>query len=132
MAQDEGCKRRVYTGGSFSGHRCGRRVKSDGFCGIHSPEATAKRREKSDARTVQTLAKWDEDRARVAETARRAAAYPKLVAALRELMEVPCADYMECRKSDVLDPRAKGCTGRGGCKAIVAKALAGEPEIPNE
>lgn len=63
------------------------------------------------------------------ERDRRAAAYPKLVAALRELMAAPCADYVECGKSDALDPRAKGCAGRGGCKAIVAKALAGEPEV---
>lgn len=114
MSEVEGCKKRVFTGGSFSGHRCGKKVKSDGLCGRHTPEAEAKRTEKNRERSREDMARWTKEVAMKQEAQRRAAAYPKLVAALREIMAVcPVTE-------DGGNPR---------CFGIAEKALADEPEV---
>ena len=44
------CSKRVYDRHVWSGYPCGRKaVGSHGLCGIHSPEAEARRKQKSDA-----------------------------------------------------------------------------------
>lgn len=119
MSEAEGCKKRVYaTGGSFSGHRCGKKVKSDGLCGRHTPEAEAKRTEKSRERSRETMARWTKEVAMRQEAHRCAAAYPKLVAALREIAN---AAYVADHDVARLEPRS--------IYNAAKNALAGEPEV---
>ena len=54
---NEGCPKKIRPG--YNQYRCGRKIKEKGYCGIHSPSAVARRKEKRDARYKKELKKWD-------------------------------------------------------------------------
>ena len=63
---DHKCEKRVYTGGNFRGHICTKKANGcyEGrwLCGLHSPEADARRKEKADERSRAWDAQWQHRR----------------------------------------------------------------------
>jgi hypothetical protein len=55
------------------------------FCGVHEPAAVIKRNAASAAKSAARLSQWDREAAARKLEAARKAAYPQLVAALREI-----------------------------------------------
>lgn len=79
-ASDDKCKGTRWDGWRWIG--CGNPAKRDGYCGIHHPDAAAKRKAKSDAKAAERRAEWDASFKAKREVMRKAAAYDGLLAAL--------------------------------------------------
>jgi hypothetical protein len=58
--------------GFFSRVQCSKSAKKDGFCGIHHPDARAKRDERYNLKYAEKRNKWDEE-AKIAKYNREAA-----------------------------------------------------------
>ena len=58
----ETCVETLWPAGAWHGHKCGKKgkVQHEGkwYCGIHSPEAKAKRKAKMDAADAERAARW--------------------------------------------------------------------------
>ena len=84
--------------------QCSLRATRDGFCGVHHPDAFARRRAKADAKTRERIAAFRERDAAYHERSRRADAYDDLVAALRQIAANTCAGPCDLHQS--VDPVA--------------------------
>lgn len=116
------CIKRVYRERGASGH-CSNDATIGEFCKTHSPEGTAARAAKKHARFESRKRVQDSAYDRNEETARRAAVYPKLVAALRE--EVGCIGLI---RPDTMT-REELISFLLGVHDTLRTALAGEPEV---
>lgn len=84
-----GCKKLMYRPGAFRGVACGKKVTGKhGFCGIHSPEAVAKREALSRARYANEMARTEKRIAEAKERERKLAVFPELLAALRPFADM--------------------------------------------
>jgi len=58
----EKCNSRTYLRDAFGGFVCRNTAIYDGYCGVHHPDAVAKRKAKSDEQYAQKRAEWDAQR----------------------------------------------------------------------
>ncbi len=56
------CNSRTYLRDAFGGFVCRNTATRDGYCGVHHPDAVAKRKAKSEERYAQKSAEWDTQR----------------------------------------------------------------------
>ena len=92
------CKARVYPQGGphlAGGFQCSFKSVKDGFCRIHHPDSEANRRAKSPAKFNEYLAASAAKQKKADELDRRAAAYPRLVEALRACISAASTDKVE-------------------------------------
>ncbi len=86
------CEKRVYTGGSFRGHLCNKKakVKDKGkwLCGLHSPDADARRKEKSDAKYREWDSQQREKRKQSDLIQHKVNCFDELLAALKEVVAI--------------------------------------------
>jgi len=88
---DERCKKELWPG--WHTYQCENKAKRDGWCGIHHPDAVAKRRAKSDAKYKAQREDFVATQAVAARDRERLAHYPKLVESLRPLAEQDCESW---------------------------------------
>lgn len=79
-------------GGRSTSWQCRNAPTRDGWCGVHHPDAEARRRAKSEAKYAAWRKERDAADARYKERSRRADAYDDLVAALRSIAGNTCCD----------------------------------------
>lgn len=98
--RDDYCKERVWPPGSFSGHQCSRKAKTDGYCTQHHPDNVDARRK---AREEKWRRMWKAQSLADAKTAARRDAEKRMAELTSEAIVV-------LRTSDdpvVLDLRAE-------------------------